>query len=92
MTQPGQSGEPLSPLKLAFLKLQEAEARIRQLEGAVAEPIAIVGIGCRIPGAEQGPNAYWRLLRDRRSAVSAGLEQRLRWPERGRTIRIDLPG
>jgi acyl transferase domain-containing protein len=78
MTQPGQSGEPLSPLKLAFLKLQEAEARIRQLEGAVAEPIAIVGIGCRIPGAEQGPNAYWRLLRDRRSAVSAGLEQRLR--------------
>src|SRR5262249_25152780 len=27
------------------------------------EPIAIVGIGCRFPGAE-GPEAVWRLLRD----------------------------
>ncbi|HET8683417.1 MAG TPA: beta-ketoacyl synthase N-terminal-like domain-containing protein, partial [Micromonosporaceae bacterium] len=28
-----------------------------------AEPIAIVGMGCRVPGAE-GLDAYWRLLRD----------------------------
>ncbi|HLL56194.1 MAG TPA: thioester reductase domain-containing protein [Myxococcaceae bacterium] len=27
------------------------------------EPVAIVGIGCRFPGAE-GPQAFWRLLRD----------------------------
>src|SRR5205823_1176952 len=27
------------------------------------EPIAIVGIGCRFPGAD-GPEAFWRLLRD----------------------------
>lgn len=78
MTDPGQLRESLSPLKLAFLKLQEAEARIRQLEAAADAPIAVVGIGCRIPGAEHGPDAYWRLIRDQVCAVSSRLEQRLR--------------
>jgi acyl transferase domain-containing protein len=32
------------------------------------EPIAIVGIGCRFPGAS-GPEAFWRLLRDGKDAV-----------------------
>jgi amino acid adenylation domain-containing protein len=32
------------------------------------EPIAIVGIGCRFPGAS-GPDAFWRLLRDASDAV-----------------------
>src|SRR5215467_15123077 len=27
------------------------------------EPVAIVGIGCRFPGAN-GPEAFWRVLRD----------------------------
>ncbi|HEY1579972.1 MAG TPA: beta-ketoacyl synthase N-terminal-like domain-containing protein [Terracidiphilus sp.] len=65
-------------MKIAFLKLQEAEARIRELEAARSEPIAIVGVGCRIPGAEEGPDAFWRLLRDQRCAVSDRVEQRLR--------------
>ncbi|MGE4427778.1 MAG: amino acid adenylation domain-containing protein, partial [Solirubrobacteraceae bacterium] len=33
------------------------------------EPIAIVGIGCRFPGAD-GPAAFWRLLRDGVDAVT----------------------
>jgi acyl transferase domain-containing protein len=37
----------------------EPEARA----DGVAEPIAIVGIGCRLPGAS-GPDGFWRLLRD----------------------------
>src|SRR5690348_4108728 len=32
------------------------------------EPIAIVGIGCRFPGAEN-PRAFWHLLREGRSAI-----------------------
>ena len=36
---------------------------------AAAEPIAIIGIGCRFPGAD-GPAAFWRLLRDGVDAIA----------------------
>ena len=38
------------------------------LAGRELEPIAIVGIGCRFPGAPN-PQAFWRLLRDGRDAI-----------------------
>src|SRR5262245_35760984 len=31
-------------------------------------PVAIIGVGCRLPGAD-GPHAYWELLRSGREAV-----------------------
>ena len=34
------------------------------------EPIAIVGIGCRLPGGIQGPEDFWALLREGREAIS----------------------
>jgi myxalamid-type polyketide synthase MxaC len=34
------------------------------------EPIAIVGMGCRLPGGVADPEAYWRLLCDRVDAIS----------------------
>ncbi|HEU5379702.1 MAG TPA: SDR family NAD(P)-dependent oxidoreductase [Ktedonobacteraceae bacterium] len=34
------------------------------------EPIAIVGIGCRFPGGADTPEAFWRLLREKREALS----------------------
>jgi acyl transferase domain-containing protein/NADPH:quinone reductase-like Zn-dependent oxidoreductase/SAM-dependent methyltransferase/acyl carrier protein len=51
----------LSPLKRAMIALEAAEARIRTLEQAAHAPVAIIGIGCRVPGAD-GPDAFWRLL------------------------------
>ncbi|HVT99350.1 MAG TPA: beta-ketoacyl synthase N-terminal-like domain-containing protein, partial [Acidobacteriaceae bacterium] len=69
--------ESLSPLKQAFLALEEAEQRIRQLEQNVSEPIAIVGMGCRFPGAENGPEDFWRLLHTRQCAVGDAVEARL---------------
>ena len=30
--------------------------------GLVNEPIAIIGIGCRLPGGADGPDAFWELL------------------------------
>uniref|UniRef100_UPI00356692A6 type I polyketide synthase n=1 Tax=Amycolatopsis kentuckyensis TaxID=218823 RepID=UPI00356692A6 len=33
------------------------------------EPVAVVGLSCRLPGAD-GPDAFWRLLSDGRSAIT----------------------
>ena len=41
-----------------------------------SEPIAVVGLGCRFPGAD-GPEAFWRLLADGVDAV--GAVPRARW-------------
>ncbi|GLW63698.1 polyketide synthase [Actinomadura rubrobrunea] len=35
-----------------------------------AEPIAIVGIGCRFPGGADGPRSFWELLCEGRDAVT----------------------
>ncbi|MFF3442002.1 beta-ketoacyl synthase N-terminal-like domain-containing protein [Streptosporangium sp. NPDC002721] len=42
----------------------------REAAGYSLEPVAIVGIGCRLPGAE-GPGDLWRLLADGVDAVGA---------------------
>ncbi|MBM5808225.1 MAG: acyltransferase domain-containing protein, partial [Cyanobacteria bacterium M_surface_9_m1_291] len=34
------------------------------------EPIAIIGIGCRLPGGANSAQAFWQLLREGRSAIS----------------------
>jgi acyl transferase domain-containing protein/acyl-CoA synthetase (AMP-forming)/AMP-acid ligase II/thioesterase domain-containing protein/acyl carrier protein len=47
--------------------LPAAAARLPEDAGA-AEPIAIVGLGCRFPAAD-GPEEFWRLLRDGVDAV-----------------------
>jgi len=47
------AGEPLAALSPG----------VRVNSPAAADPIAIIGIGCRFPGAA-GPEAFWRLLRD----------------------------
>ncbi|MCV7005415.1 type I polyketide synthase [Mycobacterium gordonae] len=36
----------------------------------VAEPIAVVGIGCRFPGEVVGPDSFWDLLVQGRNAIS----------------------
>ncbi|HEX4320427.1 MAG TPA: polyketide synthase, partial [Acidobacteriaceae bacterium] len=76
VSKPDAGAAALSPLKQAFLALQQAESRIRELEDAASEPIAIVGMNCRIPGNEAGIEGYWNLLDAERSAVSECVEAR----------------
>jgi acyl transferase domain-containing protein len=69
-TPPRPASDPgLSPLKRAFLALEKAQQRVAALEKASREPIAVIGIGCRVPGADD-PDAFWRLMRDGIDAIS----------------------
>ncbi|HEV2639449.1 MAG TPA: type I polyketide synthase [Actinocrinis sp.] len=48
---------------------RRADPASGSLSGPVREPIAIVGIGCRLPARLDGPAALWRALRDGVDAV-----------------------
>ncbi len=64
------AGEPaLSPLKRAFLALEAAQSRVAALEAAAREPIAIVGLGCRVPGGANDSDSFWQLMRDGVDAI-----------------------
>ncbi len=77
MTQPpSRPTDPpaaLTPLQRAFLALEDTRARLTaaQAEARAAheqrqrdEAIAIIGIGCRVPGGGVDPASFWRLMRD----------------------------
>lgn len=59
----------ISPLKLAILSRQ-LRSRIEGLEIVEAEPIAIVGMGCRFPGGASDPESFFRLLETGRDAIT----------------------
>ena len=61
--------EKLSPKQLVLLALDQ-KARIDKLERARREPIAVVGIGCRLPGDVHGPDSFWDLLSSGRDGIS----------------------
>jgi amino acid adenylation domain-containing protein/thioester reductase-like protein len=47
----------------------DAEAAASRDQAVTTEPIAIIGIGCRFPGAH-GPEAFWQLLRTGVDAIT----------------------
>jgi acyl transferase domain-containing protein len=65
-----------SRLRKALQALQAMRTRIDEMERARTEPIAVIGLGCRFPGAPN-PEAFWNLLRDGVDAVTE--VPRARW-------------
>ena len=59
----------LSPKRLALLTL-DLQQRLEAAEARAAEPIAVVGMGCRFPGEATGLDAYWSLLQRGVDAVT----------------------
>jgi acyl transferase domain-containing protein len=60
--------EPKELLGKALVEIRALKARLKELESARREPIAVVGYGCRFPGAPD-PESFWKLLRDGIDAV-----------------------
>ncbi|MFE0593070.1 beta-ketoacyl synthase N-terminal-like domain-containing protein [Micromonospora echinospora] len=59
----------LTPLQRALLGIRELRAQLAEVERAKTEPIAVIGMGCRLPGGANDPESYWRLLRDGRDVI-----------------------
>jgi acyl transferase domain-containing protein len=57
-----------SIVKKALSKIEDLQAELDHLKYEQREPIAIVGIGCRFPGADT-PEAFWKLLHNGVDAI-----------------------
>src|SRR5690554_4637641 len=58
-----------TPLRRALVALKDMSARLEREREAQHEPIAIIGMACRLPAGANDPDAYWRLLREGRHGV-----------------------
>ncbi|MEU3598623.1 SDR family NAD(P)-dependent oxidoreductase [Streptomyces sp. NPDC006798] len=56
-------------LKRVTVNLHQTRERLRELENAEQEPIAVVAMGCRFPGGVGSPDDLWRLVTEERDAI-----------------------
>lgn len=60
--------------RISAMTAEQRSALSEQFEKASrisgAEPIAVVGIGCRFPGGVTGPEAYWEFLENGTDAIT----------------------
>lgn len=62
--------ETLTTLQRALLAIEDAEARLAATELAAREPIAVIGLGCRVPGGGHDAASFWRLMHDGIDAIT----------------------
>ncbi|WP_435857133.1 SDR family NAD(P)-dependent oxidoreductase [Streptomyces mobaraensis] len=66
----------LDYLKRTTADLHATKQRLRDIENAGQEPIAIVAMSCRLPGGVRSPEGLWRLVADGTDAIGGFPEDR----------------
>ncbi|MBU3751536.1 MAG: type I polyketide synthase, partial [Mycobacterium sp.] len=73
MTAPSASSAPSADRRAiitdALRKIDDLTARLAIAEKASTEPIAVVGLGCRLPGGVSNAEEFWTLLREGASGI-----------------------
>jgi acyl transferase domain-containing protein/SAM-dependent methyltransferase len=82
--------EPLTPVKRALLEIRELRAELARTKSALKEPIAIVGVGLRLPGGVVDRDSFARLLWSGGDAITEIPEGR--WPKDLYDADPDAPG
>src|ERR1700759_2251121 len=67
MAESSESAKLLAYLKKVSADLYQARERLRKMEAAEQEPVAVIGMGCRFPGGVPDPDGPWGLGFPRRS-------------------------
>jgi len=62
--------ELMGYLKRVTTELHDARKRLKEAEAVSDEPIAIVAMGCRLPGAVASPEDLWRLVSGGHDAIA----------------------
>ena len=70
MNRDRESRDQLSPLKRAIIELREMRAKMDQMERRQRQPVAVVGIGLRLPGGAHDENSLWLILADGVDTIS----------------------